>query len=73
MYVCVCNALTDKDIKEVSGRGARTYYDAFRMLGAEVSCGQCRCMAEEVLESAAAKSERVESDGVHAQQVYQGV
>ena len=73
MYVCVCNALTDKDIIEASGRGARTYDDAFRMLGAEVCCGQCRCMAEEVIESAATKSIRGESHGAYALKVCQGV
>jgi bacterioferritin-associated ferredoxin len=54
MYVCICNALTDKEISQAAQEGARNVEDAFQMLGAEVCCGQCYCMAEEVLDSAGA-------------------
>ncbi len=66
MYVCICNALTDKELSEVAHQGARTVDDAFRMLGTEVCCGQCRCMAEDVIESTTANPIGAESRGVLA-------
>ena len=70
MYVCICNALTDKELSEVAHQGARTVDDAFRMLGTEVCCGQCRCMAEDVIESTTAKSVSAESRGGPAPGAY---
>lgn len=52
MYVCICNALTDKEISAAAQEGARDVDDAFQMLGAEICCGQCYCLAEEVIEYA---------------------
>lgn len=54
MYVCMCNALTDKEIALAAREGAKDVDDAYRMLGAEVCCGECYCLAEEVIESTVA-------------------
>lgn len=70
MYVCICNALTDKELSEVAYQGARTVDDAFRMLGTEVCCGQCRCMAEDVIESTPVKSADCESQGPFVPDAY---
>ncbi len=70
MYVCICNALTDKELSEAAQQGARTVDDAFRMLGTEVCCGQCRCMAEDVIESTSAKSMAAESQNMPAADAY---
>lgn len=53
MYVCICNALTDQQIAAASEKGARTVADAYRILGVEVNCGQCICMAQDLIDDVA--------------------
>lgn len=50
MYVCICNALTDQEILTASEQGARTVADAYRVLGVEINCGQCTCMAQDLID-----------------------
>ena len=52
MYVCICNALTDSEIAEASCRGARTVQEAYAVLGVEINCGQCKCMAQDIINAA---------------------
>ncbi len=49
MYVCICNALTDTEIAEASRLGARNVKEAYAALGVEINCGQCRCLAEDII------------------------
>lgn len=53
MYVCICNALTDEQISAAAAQGARTVADAYRILGVEINCGQCTCMAKDLIDAAA--------------------
>ena len=56
MYVCVCNAVTDREIAEQVRRGARTL-EAIRFeLGVATCCGQCADCASEVIETTLAES-----------------
>ncbi len=41
MFVCICNALTDKQIWTVLRGGARCAVDVHPALGCAVQCGQC--------------------------------
>ena len=50
MFICICNALTDQQISEASKGGCRTVPDAYRALGAEICCGQCRCEAQDIID-----------------------
>ena len=52
MYVCICNALTDSELSEASKRGARTVREAYAALGVEINCGQCQCMAQDIINQA---------------------
>lgn len=54
MYVCVCNAITDREIRGAMALGARTLADLQETLGVAACCGRCAESAEEVLESAPA-------------------
>lgn len=51
MYVCICNPMTDKQIRQVLESGARTTGEVFRHFGHKVQCGKCvptvRGMVEE--------------------------
>jgi bacterioferritin-associated ferredoxin len=49
MYVCICNGVTDGDIREAAARGARTVKDLRRELGVASDCGKCVTCAHEVL------------------------
>jgi bacterioferritin-associated ferredoxin len=56
MYVCICKRVTDSQIHEAIGRGARKLEDLSRELGVATGCGQCACFATELLEGAPAAS-----------------
>ena len=53
MYVCICNALTDQQITTAAEKGARTVADAYRMFGVEINCGQCTCLAQDLIDDVA--------------------
>ncbi|MEO1137314.1 MAG: (2Fe-2S)-binding protein [Pseudomonadota bacterium] len=40
MYVCICNALKDRQLNDAS-QGARTVADVFRRCGTRPQCGKC--------------------------------
>ena len=45
MYVCVCKAVTDRQIQEAAQGGARTLRDLRRVLGVTADCGRCASSA----------------------------
>ena len=49
MYVCICNAVTDKMIRAAAAEGAMSLDDLTRMTGCAGVCGSCAELAEEVL------------------------
>ena len=49
MYVCVCNAITDKQIRKAAKAGARTVWDLQSELGVASGCGSCMDAASEIL------------------------
>ena len=50
MYVCLCNGVTDSQIREAAEQGARSVRDLERCLGVASSCGRCQPCAEELLD-----------------------
>lgn len=50
MYICLCNNVNDTQIRDAVARGACSLDDLRDSLGVASQCGQCACMAEEVLE-----------------------
>jgi bacterioferritin-associated ferredoxin len=49
MYVCICHAVTDRQIREAAENGARTLKDLRNELGVTRDCGHCACCARECL------------------------
>ncbi len=49
MYVCICNAITDKQIRQAAEAGVRDLWGLQRELGLASSCGACKEMAVEIL------------------------
>jgi bacterioferritin-associated ferredoxin len=58
MYVCVCNAITDREIRGAAELGARTLEDLSATLGVATCCRKCTdcartCLADAVAETSA--------------------
>jgi len=51
MYVCLCNSVNDRAIREAALQGAQDLDDLRDRLGVASQCGQCACLADEVLQS----------------------
>ncbi len=49
MYICVCNAVTDRAIVEAVEQGARQPEDLASTLGLGLCCGRCKSCAKELL------------------------
>jgi bacterioferritin-associated ferredoxin len=49
MILCICNALTEDEVRAAARRGAPTAEIAYRSLGCEPQCGTCLCYAEDVI------------------------
>ena len=52
MYVCVCQAVTDRQIREAAESGARSLRDLRRDLGVTRDCGRCASCAHECVREA---------------------
>ena len=52
MYVCVCKAVTDKQIRRAAAKGVDNLYELREALGVASGCGSCADAAESILEEA---------------------
>ena len=50
MIVCVCNRLTEHEVRDAAAKGARTPERAYACLGCEVQCGCCLDYAQDVID-----------------------
>ena len=50
MYVCICNAITDKQIRRAVAQGADNLYELRESLGVASGCGSCAGAAQEILD-----------------------
>ncbi len=49
MYVCICNAVRETEIKEVIAEGVRDVDAVYDALGVEPQCGTCRSFIREMM------------------------
>jgi bacterioferritin-associated ferredoxin len=52
VYICICNAVTDREIRAAAQLGARTLEDLQCSLGVATCCRRCTDCARGVLASA---------------------
>ena len=52
MYVCLCNAITDREIRSAAELGARTVDDLRETLGVATCCRRCETTAAGILTGA---------------------
>ena len=56
MYVCICKAVTDKQIRRAAARGVDNLYELREALGVASGCGGCADQAESILKAANGES-----------------
>jgi bacterioferritin-associated ferredoxin len=49
MYICICNGITEGDIRTCVEQGASSMADLRRELGVATQCGRCESSARECL------------------------
>ncbi|HET6587082.1 MAG TPA: (2Fe-2S)-binding protein [Oleiagrimonas sp.] len=52
MYVCICQSVTDRDIRRQAGDGVRSFADLQARTGCATCCGCCESEARQVLANA---------------------
>ena len=50
MIVCICNRITEKEVRALARAGASTPEKAYACLGCEVQCGCCLDYAQDVID-----------------------
>ena len=51
MYVCICNGVTDHDIREAAEAGCDSVPELTMRTGAGANCGSCLDLAAELLQA----------------------
>ena len=54
MFVCLCNGITESQIRAAASTGISTLEELTDRLGVASQCGQCGAMAQAVLEESGA-------------------
>jgi bacterioferritin-associated ferredoxin len=50
MYVCICRAVTDREIRSAVAEGARTLHGLRKELGCTGQCGKCKPQVRAILD-----------------------
>jgi bacterioferritin-associated ferredoxin len=49
MYVCICHAFTQRQVRSALDQGARTTAAVYRQIGARIQCGKCVPMVRDMV------------------------
>ena len=49
MYVCICNGVTERAVRQAASEGVRTLSELTRRTGCAGTCGGCADYAEQIL------------------------
>ena len=66
MYACLCEGVSERKVRAVIARGARTIEDIAQACGAGSRCGGCWPVLDELLEACVPLNERRERAGAEA-------
>lgn len=50
MYVCICQGVTDRQIREAVGEGCGSMRQLRQQLGVAATCGRCATYAKQMLD-----------------------
>ena len=59
MYICLCNAITEREIRSCVEEGACSMRDLESCLGVGVTCGKCKPAAREILNDSRSPSRTI--------------
>ena len=59
MIVCICNRITQREVRSAARAGASTPEKAYACMGCEVQCGCCLDYAQEVIDEERAPRSRL--------------
>ena len=59
MIVCICNRITESDIRGLARAGAATPQAAYATLGCEAQCGCCLDYVQEIIDEERGKRPRL--------------
>jgi bacterioferritin-associated ferredoxin len=59
MYVCICNALKDRDIEQATRSECGSVAEVFRRCGRRPQCGKCLPDVAQMIEDARGNGERL--------------
>ena len=65
MYVCICNAITDKQIRQAADAGVRDLWQLQAELGVASNCGSCKEHASEILREKRQEASQSEPERYH--------
>jgi len=60
MYVCICNAITDTQIRQAAKSGVRDLWQLQKELGVAANCGSCKEQASQILREHRGTNQRVQ-------------
>ena len=63
MYVCLCQGVTDGQIREAILEGCCSYREVRHATGVASQCGKCACLAKEVVRDTLAEIRTAQSVG----------
>ncbi len=61
MYICICHAVTDREIKHAAKSGATSLDDLRKALNVATNCGRCSGCARELLKEFMASAAQLEA------------
>ncbi|KQO53006.1 (2Fe-2S)-binding protein [Sphingomonas sp. Leaf257] len=50
MFVCVCNAIRESQVRDAARAGSMTPCQMYQALGRQPKCGQCAVLARAIIE-----------------------
>jgi bacterioferritin-associated ferredoxin len=59
MIVCICNRITESEVRDATRSGAATTEQAYACIGCEVQCGCCLDYAQEIIDEERDKRPRL--------------
>ena len=62
MYVCICHAITDKQIRQAADAGVRGLWQLQAELGVASNCGSCKEHASEILREKRQEASQIEAE-----------
>ena len=61
MIVCICNRITEDEVRRAARAGAPCSRSVYAHLGCEIQCGSCVCHAQEIIDDERAALLKVDS------------